>query len=107
MDRSTLQRIVIVGGGTAGNHLKEEESKFFQVAGRLLSATKKKQLARKYTREIVRMRRHYATEYETVAVAAASGRVQPAERAADKPAMRGNARTGAQLRGKSEPRRTR
>jgi hypothetical protein len=33
MDRSTLQRIVIVGGGTAGNHLKEEESKFFQVAG--------------------------------------------------------------------------
>jgi len=62
MDRSTLQRIVIVGGGTAGNHLKEEESKFFQVAGRLLSATKKKQLARKYAREIVRMRRHYATE---------------------------------------------
>jgi hypothetical protein len=44
MDRSTLQRIVIVGGGPAGNHLKEEESKFFQVAGRLLSATKKKQL---------------------------------------------------------------
>ena len=69
MDRSTLQRIVIVGGGTAGNHLKEEESKFFQVAGRLLSATKKKQLARKCTREIVRMRRHCATEYETVAVA--------------------------------------
>ena len=53
------------------------------------------------------MRRHYAAEYETVAVAAASGRVKPAERAADKPAMRGNARTGAQLRGKSEPRRTR
>ena len=66
MDRSTLQRIVIVGGGTAGNHLKEEESKFFQVAGRLLSGAKKKQLARKYTREIVRMRRHYAAEYETV-----------------------------------------
>ena len=45
MDRSTLQRIVIVGGGTAGNHLKEEESKFFQVAGRLLSATKKERAA--------------------------------------------------------------
>jgi hypothetical protein len=55
----------------------------------------------------VRMRRHYAAEYETVAVAAASGRVKPAKRAADKPATRGNARTGAQLRGKSEPRRTR
>ena len=89
------------------HHLKEEESKFFQVAGRLLSATKKKQLARKYAREIVRMRRHYADAYETVAVAAASGRVKPAERAADKLATRGNARTGAQLRGKSEPRRTR
>jgi hypothetical protein len=89
------------------HHLKEEESKFFQVAGRLLSATKKKQLARNYTREIVRMRRHYAAEYETVAVAAASGRVKPAKSAADKPATRGNARTGARRRGKSEPRRTR
>jgi hypothetical protein len=47
------------------HHLKEEESKFFQVAGRLLSATKKKELARKYAREIVRMRRHYAAEYES------------------------------------------
>jgi Hemerythrin HHE cation binding domain len=79
------------------HHLKEEESKFFQVAGRLLSATKKKQLAAKYTSEIVRMRRHYAAEYETVAVAAASGRVKPAKRAADRPATRG----------KSEPRLTR
>ena len=89
------------------HHLKEEESKFFQVAGRLLSETKKKQLARKYMQEIVRMRRHYAAEYETVVVAASSGRVKPAKRAADKPATRGNERTGAQLRGKSEPRRTR
>jgi len=90
------------------HHLKEEEAKFFQLAGRLLSATRKKQLAREYTREIVRMRRHYAGEYQTVAIAAASGLVVPATReAADKPATRGNARTGAQLRGKSEPRRTR
>jgi hemerythrin superfamily protein len=89
------------------HHLKEEESKFFQVAGRLLSATKTKQLAGKYTREIVRMRRHYAAEYQTVAITAASGRVKPSKRAADKPATRGNARAGAQLRGKSEPRRTR
>ena len=89
------------------HHLKEEESKFFQVAGRLLSATKKKQLGPKYTREIVRMRRHYAAEYETVAVAAASGRVKPAKPVADTPATRGDARTGAQRRGTSEPRRTR
>jgi hypothetical protein len=89
------------------HHLKEEEAKFFQLAGRLLSATKKKQLAREYTREIVRMRGHYAAAYETVAIAAASGLVTPAKRAADKPATRGNARTGAQLRGMSEPRRTR
>ena len=88
------------------HHLKEEESKFFQLAGRLLSTTKKKQLAREYTREIVRMRSHYAAEYQTVAIAAASGLVKPAKRAADKPATRGNARTGAQLRSKSAPRRT-
>jgi hemerythrin-like domain-containing protein len=89
------------------HHLKEEESKFFQVAGRLLSETQKNQLARKYTREIVRMRRHYAAEYQTVAVAEASGRVRPAKPSADKPALRGSASAGAQLRGKSEPRRTR
>lgn len=89
------------------HHLKEEESKFFQVAGRLLSATKKEQLGRKYTREIVRMRKHYAGEFQTVSVAAATGSVKPSKGAADTPATRGNARAGAQLRGRSEPRRTR
>ncbi len=88
------------------HHLKEEESKFFQLAGRLLSTTKKHQLARAYAREIVRMRRHYADEYETVAIATASGLVKPAKHAADTPAARGNARGGAALRGKSAPRRT-
>ena len=88
------------------HHLKEEESKFFQVAGRLLSETRKKQQARKYALEIVRMRRHYASEYKTVVVAA-SGRVKPAKPAADKAATRGKVSAGAQLRGKSEPRRTR
>lgn len=85
------------------HHLKEEESKFFQVAGRLLSATKKQQLASKYTREIVRMRKHYAAEYASVTVTAASGLVSPVKRAADKAATR----AGAQLRGKSGPSRTR
>jgi len=89
------------------HHLKEEETTFFQLAGRLLSAKSKKHLAREYAREIVRMRRHYAAEYETVAVAAASGLVKPAKRAAEKPAAQGNARTGARRRGKSPPRRTR
>src|SRR4029077_1602370 len=45
------------------HHLKEEEKKFLQLAGRLMSAAKKKQLAREYAREIVRMRRQYASEY--------------------------------------------
>jgi hypothetical protein len=89
------------------HHLKEEETKFFKVAGRLLSAAKKEQLAGKYTREIVRMRKHYAAEYATVGVGAVSGLVKPARRAADTPATRGSARAGAQLRGKGEPRRTR
>lgn len=89
------------------HHLKEEESKFFPLAGRLLSATKKKLLARDYARGIVRMRRRYAAEYESVAIAAVSGLVKPASRAADRPATTGNAGKGAQLRGKSEPRRTR
>ena len=89
------------------HHLKEEESKFFQVAGRLLPDAKKDQLGRRYAKEIVRMRKHYAAEYKTVAVSAASGLVKPAKPAADKPATRGNASAGAQLRGKTEPRRTR
>ena len=89
------------------HHLKEEESTFFQVAGRLLSETKKQQLARKYTQEIVRMRRHYSAAYATVAVAASSGLVQPAKPAIDRPATRGSASAGARLRGKSTPRRTR
>lgn len=89
------------------HHLKEEESTFFQVAGRLLSDTKKQQLARKYTQEIVRMRRHYSAAYATVAVAASSGLVQPAKPAVDRPATRGSARAGARLRGKSTARRTR
>lgn len=89
------------------HHLKEEESKFFQLAGRFLSATKKTQLGRAYAREILRLRKDYAAEYETVTVAAASGLVKPARRSADKRATRGDADAGATMRGKGEPRRTR
>lgn len=89
------------------HHLKEEESKFFKVAGRLLSATQKKRLAGQYAREIVRMRRHYADEYDSVTLSAKSGRVMPARPSARKPSTRGNPRAGAKQRGRSEPRRTR
>ncbi len=89
------------------HHLKEEESKFFQVAGRLLSTTQKNQLAGRYTREIVRLRKHYADEYQSVTVSETGGRVIPARPSARKPSTRGNARAGAQRRGRNEPRRTR
>lgn len=89
------------------HHLKEEESKFFQVAGRLLPEAKKQLLAGKYKRELVRMRKHYAAEFQTVAVSEATGLVKPAKPAADKPATRGSAKAGATLRGKSAPKRTR
>lgn len=89
------------------HHLKEEESKFFQLAGRLLSDTKKDLLGRKYAKEIVRMRKHFADEYQSVAVSSTSGLVKPARPAANRPATRGSADAGAQLRGKSKPRRTR
>jgi hypothetical protein len=89
------------------HHLKEEESKFFKVAGRLLSTTRKNQLGRDYAREIVRMRKHYADELGSVVVSEKSGRVMPAKPAARRPATRGNPRAGAKRRGRSEPRRTR
>ncbi len=88
------------------HHLKEEESKFFQVAGRLLPDAKKAQLGARYRREIVRMRKHYAAQYQTVVVSPATGLVKPARAAADQAAKRGNAQAGARLRGKSQPRRT-
>ena len=89
------------------HHLKEEESKFFRVAGRLLSATKRRQLATKYGREIARMRRHYASDYGSVTVATDTNLVRPADRRLDRPGRRGEASAGAKLRGRSKPRRTR
>lgn len=89
------------------HHLKEEESKFFQLAGRLLPEAKKQQLASRYRREIIRMRKHYAAEFQTVTVAGDTGLVKPADPQADKPSTRGKASAGAKLRGKGEPRRTR
>lgn len=39
------------------HHLREEEKKFFQVSGRILTTKKKTQLARQYRRDHARMRR--------------------------------------------------
>ncbi len=42
------------------HHLKEEETKFFQVSGKLLSATRKRTLGREYRLDYARMCRSYA-----------------------------------------------
>ncbi len=37
------------------HHLKEEETKFFQISGKILNATQKRQLARQYRQDYERM----------------------------------------------------
>jgi hemerythrin-like domain-containing protein len=59
------------------HHLKEEEKKFFQVAGRILSDPQKALLARRYEKDVIRMRRKLAADYQKVDVSP-SGRLQPA-----------------------------
>jgi hypothetical protein len=44
------------------HHLREEETKFFQVSGRLLSAAQKARSARGYLRDYVRMQRTLAAQ---------------------------------------------
>jgi hemerythrin-like domain-containing protein len=48
------------------HHLKEEERKFFKVAGRELSERQKATLARRYQSDLLEMRRKYAAEYQSV-----------------------------------------
>jgi len=88
------------------HHLKEEESKFFQLAGRLLPARTKQQLAGRYDRELARMRRRYAAELGSVTVSA-KGRVQPSAATARRRSVTASARAGATLRGRGKPRQTR
>ena len=59
------------------HHLKEEERKFFKVAGRILSDAQKATLARRYHKDLLRMRRKLAADYARVDVSPA-GRVLPA-----------------------------
>jgi hypothetical protein len=44
------------------HHLREEESKFFQMSGKVLSATQKTRLAGRYRRDYARMHRTLAAE---------------------------------------------
>lgn len=73
------------------DHLKEEESRFFQLAGRQLPDAKKAPLGSRYLRELVRMRRKYAEQYQTVAVDA-GGDLEGSGRGAG---VRSAQRTGA------------
>lgn len=59
------------------HHLKEEEKKFFKVAGRILSDKHKALLAKRYQKDLLRMRRKLAADYRKVDVSPA-GHVQPA-----------------------------
>ena len=44
------------------HHLREEESKFFQVSGKILSTTQKQRLAKSYRRDYERMHRTLAAK---------------------------------------------
>jgi hypothetical protein len=59
------------------HHLKEEESKFFKVAGRILGDAHKRSLAGHYQNNLIDMRKKYADEFATLRVAR-SGEVAPA-----------------------------
>ena len=59
------------------HHLREEEKKFFKVAGRLLSDSQKALLAGRYQRDVLRMRRKLAADYALIGVSA-GGQVAPA-----------------------------
>jgi DNA mismatch repair ATPase MutS len=63
------------------HHLREEESKFFKVGGRLLSDAQKSKLTGQYQRDLLRMRRKLAADYQSVDVGA-DGKVKPVGRAA-------------------------
>ena len=67
-------------GHLVRHHLKEEETKFFKVAGRILTGAQKDLLARRYVKDVVRMRKKYATDFASVDVGG-DGHVRPAKTA--------------------------
>ncbi|MCK9510811.1 MAG: hemerythrin domain-containing protein [Pigmentiphaga sp.] len=42
------------------HHLKEEESKFFQISGKILTETQKERLAQRYLKDFARMKKVFA-----------------------------------------------
>lgn len=50
------------------HHLLEEERKFFQLAGKLIAEPAKLTLGRRYLKDLVQMRRHYAGQYKSLRV---------------------------------------
>ena len=48
------------------HHLREEERKFFQLAGKLIGERAKLTLGRRYLKDLVHMRRHYAAAYKSL-----------------------------------------
>lgn len=66
-------------GHKVRHHLKEEERKFFKVAGRLLTDAQKDLLARRYQKDVVRMRKKLADDFAKVTVDPAGrvGRAAP------------------------------
>ncbi len=50
------------------HHLKEEERKFFKVAGRLMVDSQKDLMARRYQKDLLRMRKKGAAEFATVTI---------------------------------------
>ncbi|MEO6291097.1 MAG: hypothetical protein ABIO88_00585, partial [Burkholderiaceae bacterium] len=60
------------------HHLKEEESKFFKVAGRILTDPQKATLTKRYLKDVIRMRKKYAEDYQLVDVGA-DGKVKNAK----------------------------
>jgi hypothetical protein len=60
------------------HHLKEEERKFFKVAGRELSDRQKQTLARRYQADLLALRRKYAAEFQSVVVQRGDGELAAA-----------------------------
>lgn len=61
------------------HHLREEERKFFQVAGKLITERNKLILGQRYLHNLVHMRRHYTKPYASLRVGG-GGEVEAAGR---------------------------
>lgn len=60
IDGEAWGRKLVELSGTVHHHLREEEKRFFQVSGRILSAAQKTREAARYRRDHARLARKYA-----------------------------------------------